>query len=156
MLFSVFLIRMAKHHGGTYTVKYLKSCQLAIQKRIAGNPFKSLSELEPDLPLPRLSSCGLPAVIPRADRRLILAGSPSVIRWWLTLFSVYRIISIPGKLKIETITSPLTVPLASVHRVASDISNLMVRLPSIRGIKVTDRDPRLLFLEKSSPCHSLS
>lgn len=156
MLFCSFLLRMTKHHGAGYTVKYLKSCQLAIQKRIAGNPFKSLREIEPELPLPRLSSCGLPAVIPHADRKLILAGSCSVIRWWLTLFSIYRIIAIPGKLKIETITSPLSVPLSRVDQVASDISMLMGRLPSMRDLRLKERDPRLLFLEKSSPCHSLS
>lgn len=156
MLFCSFLLRMTKHHGAGYTVKYLKSCQLAIQKQIAGNPFKSLREIEPELPLPRLSTEGLPAVIPHADRKLISAGSYSVIRWWLTLFSIYRIISIPGKLKIETITKALTVPEERVVRVAEDLTMLMGRLPSIRAVRLQDRDPRLLFIEKSSPCHSLS
>jgi len=78
--FSLHLLKMSKHHGPVYTVKYLKSAQLAISKAIAGNPFKTLRELEPDLPLPRLSTCGLPSVIPRGDRRAILSGSSSVIR----------------------------------------------------------------------------
>jgi len=74
------LFALSKQHGPVFVVKYLKSAQLAISKAIAGNPFQSLRDLEPDLPLPRLSTCGLPAVIPRRDRRAILSGSPSVIR----------------------------------------------------------------------------
>lgn len=74
------LLRMHHNHGQKYVVKYLKANQLAISKAIAGNPFRSLRELEPDLPLPRLSSSGLPPVIPLMDRRAIMSGSPSVIR----------------------------------------------------------------------------
>lgn len=70
---------MKRHHGATYVVKYLKACQLALQKRIALDPISSLRDLEPDLPLPRLKS-GLPSVIPVFDRRSILRGSPNVIR----------------------------------------------------------------------------
>jgi hypothetical protein len=66
-------------------VKYLAS-QLAIQKVIAGQPFSSLREIEPDYPLPRLASCGLPAIIGIRDRRVILSGSKSIIRMYLTLF----------------------------------------------------------------------
>jgi hypothetical protein len=78
--FGQHLLRMRNHHGSKFVVKYLKSSQLAISKAIAGNPFKSLQELEPDLPLPGLTPSGLPRVIPLGDRRAILSGSPSVIR----------------------------------------------------------------------------
>jgi len=72
---------MRKHHGETFTVKYLKSSQLALFKAIAGNPFKSLREIEPELPLPRLTTSGLPRFIPLEDRRAILSGSSSIIRY---------------------------------------------------------------------------
>jgi len=103
-LFGQHILRMRKHHGEVFVVKYLKASQLAISKAVAGRPFSSLSELEPDLPLPRLSSSGLPAVIPLRDRRAILSGSPSVIRFWMTLFGIYRVIKIPGVAKLTTIT----------------------------------------------------
>lgn len=74
------ILKVKKNHGDVFVVKYLKASQLAISKAIAGNPFRTLSELEPDLMLPRLATCGLPGVIPLADRRAILSGSPSVIR----------------------------------------------------------------------------
>lgn len=79
--FATFLFHMRDHHGAALVVKYLKSCQLAVQKAMAGTPVKSLREIEPELPLQRLSSSGLPKVIPLMDRRAIIAGSPSVIRW---------------------------------------------------------------------------
>ena len=78
--FFMYLITMRKKHGGMYVVKYLKSSQLAMQRKLAGNPVSSLRELEPDLHLPRLATCGLPRVIPGRDRRAILSGSPSIIR----------------------------------------------------------------------------
>lgn len=59
--FVLYLLFLNRKHGTTYVVKYLKASLLAIQKVIAGTPFKSLSEIEPDLPLPRLSKGGLPA-----------------------------------------------------------------------------------------------
>lgn len=64
-----------------YVIKFLKSCQLAIQKKIAGQPFLSLREIEPDLPLPRLSRSGLPYFIKLGDRSAIVRGSLTVIRF---------------------------------------------------------------------------
>jgi hypothetical protein len=78
--FGRYILRMVKHHGATTTVAYLKACQLTVQKRIAKTPIDSLRELQPDLPLPRLTSSGLPRIIPLMDRRAICQGSESVIR----------------------------------------------------------------------------
>jgi len=77
--FAQYLIKMTKNHGESYTVKYLKACQLAIQKYIAGHPLNSLRELEPDLPLPRLSN-GLPIIIGSRHRFLIRRQHSSIIR----------------------------------------------------------------------------
>jgi hypothetical protein len=79
---------------------------LAIQKKIAGKPFKSLREIEPDLNLPRLTTSGLPTFIKLQDRRAISVGSVRVIRFWLSLFSVYRILKCEFKPKLNTITDP--------------------------------------------------
>jgi len=59
--FVLYLLHLNKYHGTLYVVKYLKASLLAIQKVIAGTPVKSLSEIEPEIPLPRLSKGGLPA-----------------------------------------------------------------------------------------------
>lgn len=103
--FSAYLVTMTKRHGAEYTVKYLKACNLAISKFVAGQPFKTLREIEPDLPLPGLTRSGLPKIIGTRDRRSLHANSPKIIRLYLNLFSLYRIIQIDGKINTKTITS---------------------------------------------------
>jgi hypothetical protein len=75
-----YLLQMKKHHGARTVVHYLKACQLAVQKKIAKDVIKSLRDLEPLLPLPRLTRARLPRIIPLADRRAIAQGSVSTIR----------------------------------------------------------------------------
>lgn len=104
--FGQYLLVMNKRHGSTYVVKYLKACNLAVSKFLASQPLSSLRELEPDLPLPRLSKSGLPAIIGTRDRRSLADNSVKVIRLWLTLFSLYRVIIIPAQAKLNTITDP--------------------------------------------------
>lgn len=106
--FGQYLFIMSKRHGVPYTVKYLKACQLAVQKRVAGQPLTSLRELEPDLALPRLTKSGLPRFIQLRDRRAIISGSHSVIRMWLSFFAIYRVIKIPVVAKLATITNPFS------------------------------------------------
>jgi len=79
--FGRYLLIMTKRHGSTYTVQYLKTSQLALQRAIAGQKVSSPRELSPDLNLPRYSRCGLPRIIPRGDRRAIGAGSTAIIRY---------------------------------------------------------------------------
>lgn len=102
--FGTYLFVMNKRHGSEFVVKYLKACNLALSKALAGEPFVSLRDIEPDLPLPRLSSSGLPVIIGSRDRRSILTNNRSVLRMYMSLFSLYRVINIPSKLKIGTIT----------------------------------------------------
>jgi hypothetical protein len=78
--FGFFLIKMTKNHGELYTVKYLKASQLCIQKKLAGQPFKSMREIEPDYNFPRLSRSGLPVIIKLQDRAAICNNSLRVIR----------------------------------------------------------------------------
>jgi hypothetical protein len=124
--FLVRLQTLRRNHGDAYVVKELKVSQLALQKAIAGTPVSSLRVLEPTLPLSRVTNQGFPKWIPLRDRRLMMQGnSPSIIRWYMTLFAVYRVIYIPGILKLSTITESLTVSKESVDRVARDIKGLI-------------------------------
>lgn len=142
---------MRKHHGATTVVKYLKASHLAIQKCISKDKISSLRDLEPDLPLPRLSTSRLPRFIPLKDRREILSGNSFRIRFWLTLFSLYRVIKIPGKLKLETITDPFSGDLIGVLRGVDDLREISQRISSRFNKTILSKEFGLLPLETASP-----
>jgi len=79
--FGDMLLRITKHHGPVFTVKYLKALNVALQRFIGGEPLSTLREIEPSLPLPRLASCGLPSFIPLRERSELKRLTPSVVRW---------------------------------------------------------------------------
>jgi hypothetical protein len=102
--FGKFLFKLTKNHGEMYTVKYLKAAQMSIQKKLSGTKISSLRDLEPNFPFPRLSKCGLPNSIKARDRRLICSNNLKIIRFYLSLFSIYRIIKVSFNPKLNTIT----------------------------------------------------
>jgi len=97
-------------NGAEQVVKFLKAAQLALQKSIGKDQISSMRELDPKLIRSKLTGYGLPTIIPSRDRKLIAGGSESIIRFWLTIFSLYRVIGIAGILKLETIIAPSTAP----------------------------------------------
>jgi len=78
---------------------------VSLQKSLAGDKLESMRALEPKLPLPRLIN-GIPAYIKSRDRQMIKEGKVSVIIFWSSLFSIYRVLKCTYKLKTETITDP--------------------------------------------------
>jgi len=83
----------------------MKSCGVALQKYLGGDALHSLRDLEPNLSFPRLIN-GLPSIIPGKARRAIREGSIGYIRFYLTLFYLFRILKCPFKVKLDTITTP--------------------------------------------------
>jgi hypothetical protein len=142
---------MTKNHGSLTTVKYLKSCHLAIQKCISKDKIDSLRAIEPDLPLPRLTTSRLPRFIPLSDRRQIRQGDPYRIRFWLTLYSLYRVIRVPGKLKLETITDPFSGDENKLSRGVTDLREISQRIASRFDKSILSKEFGLLPLETASP-----
>lgn len=103
--FVQFIAKMNKNHGPKFTVKWMKACAVALQKWLGNNSVKTLRELEPQLPLPRVIN-GCPSIINKGDRQEMRRGNIHMIRFWHSLFSLYRVLQIPGQLKIETILDP--------------------------------------------------
>jgi len=54
----------------------------------------------------KLSTCGLPKIIPVEHRKRIRNGDLLLIRLWLSWFSIYRVLTIPSELKLSTILDP--------------------------------------------------
>lgn len=87
-------------NGNKFTVMYLKECMRICQHFVAGSPIFLSQGIPVDL------AGGLPRIIPGVLRARFRAGDPRAIRVVLTVLSTYRIIRVPGELKLNTITDP--------------------------------------------------
>lgn len=99
------LYLLNKTGGKTLVVKYLKVCSVITQQVSAGYVLPDLTPL--GLRISR-SKSGLPRIIPKDHRIMILKGNKLVLQFWLTCFSIYRDIHFDGELKLKTIVSPST------------------------------------------------
>jgi len=105
--FFDFVISYNRHHGSAATVKWLKAALVALQKELGQDRMSSMLPLGTVLSHSRLTN-GLPRLIPAKCRKLIRSGDKREIRFWTGLFNLYRIIQIPGNLKLDTITNPFS------------------------------------------------
>lgn len=134
------------HNGNTFLCLYLKECLRVTQHYISGN---SVTQIDSGS-VPIALTGGLPSIIPGDIRLLIKSKSSVEIRGTLTMFSLYRIIKIPGNPKLSTITDPF--------------KGLYNSLPSLEIAKVVKthyfepklKIPTLLFLSASSSSYSSS
>lgn len=101
--FAGFLYKLWRKGGLKYVVIYLKACSVLLQQSVGGQRLLATQAL--GCAVSRTRS-GLPRIIPSAHRQRILLREREVLRMWLSLFSLYRVIEIPGKLKLSTITDP--------------------------------------------------
>lgn len=148
---------MYKVNGAEQVVKYLKAAQLALQKSIGKDKISSMRELDPKLIRSKLTGFGLPVIIPSRDRKLIAGGSESIIRFWLTIFSIYRVIGIPGKLKLETIVAPSSAPDGYLDVVKQ--FNSFLRESSVSSMfntRLLFRRANIRFLEAASATQKVS
>jgi hypothetical protein len=97
------LHRLQKKNGLPYMVKFMKSAQSLLMQSLGGQRLHNLNPL--GLRLAR-TKAGLPRVIPALHRARLRGGDLWTVRLWQTLFGLYRVIEVPGKLKLGTITEP--------------------------------------------------
>jgi hypothetical protein len=74
----------------------------------------------------------------------------------LTLFAVYRIINIPGKLKLSTITDPFSGSKEGLQRVSHELEALASNSLKMFDKSILKSDPGLLMLETSSSTTKVS
>lgn len=92
---------LIRDSGKPMAVLYLKQCQMDCFHYLAGTPRERWSGQGP---IVRLDSRGLPMIIPPRLRTLFEERDLVTIKLVLTLFGLYRSISIKGVLKLSTIT----------------------------------------------------
>jgi hypothetical protein len=105
LTYLAFLHRLQKKNGLTYMVKFMKSAQVLMMQALGGQRLYNLNPLGPRL---ARTNAGLPRVIPALHRVAIRRGDRWTVRLWQSLFGLYRVIEIPGVLKLKTITAPST------------------------------------------------
>lgn len=93
--------RIARAQGVAGLVLRLKAYYVTLAQCIARAPKL------PTTPRFSRGRGGLPSVIPLLHReRIMRQGDATVLRFWFTLFALYRVLEFPGVIKISTITKP--------------------------------------------------
>lgn len=106
MQYAKFVVRLQRSGGWVYVVKYLKACSVLTQQASGGQRIDATQAL--GCAVSRTRGLGIPRVIPAVMRRAISSGDIWTIRIWLSYFGLYRVIEIPGKLKLSSITDATT------------------------------------------------
>jgi hypothetical protein len=102
--FSKAVILLQRTQGQKGLVLWLKACHVSLMKGIPGSsPMKDSRPLGAFV---SLSRGGLPRIIPRLHRMAIKRGDASILRLWLSLFGLYRVLKYPAPVKTDTITRP--------------------------------------------------
>lgn len=102
MQFGRYVVRLQRKGGWTFVVKYLKACSVLLQQSASGQRIDSAQAL--GAAIARTQGSGIPRIIPAVMRKSIRSGDTWTIRVWLSYFQLYRVIEIPGKLKLQSIT----------------------------------------------------
>lgn len=102
-VYARFVVALVRKQGQRGAAVYLKACNLILLRAISGEPLPSTRDAGCAV---AVSHGGLPRLIPANHRARIKGGDTSVIRFWLALFTLYRVLVFRGKLSIKTIITP--------------------------------------------------
>nr|WAY16608.1 putative RNA-dependent RNA polymerase [Binucleate Rhizoctonia mitovirus 2] len=158
--FLNFILKYAAAHGSKSAVAWLKAGLVAIQKELGQDRLVTLHALKADLPWSKTAG-GLPRIIPVAERHRIRKGDIRVIRFWTGLFNLYRVLKVPGELKLQTITDPFTGSLFSLVELAGQLIDknqlFFDYLPDFKKVRSSNLVPKDFVLSRSaSPSNRMS
>lgn len=102
-VFAFSVYALYKTRGLSWVVKYLKGCQVLLMQSAVGQRLATTIGLNVFV---SRTNRGIPRIIPVVHRHGIRSGNTKILKFWVTLFSLYRVLEIPGKLKLSTITDP--------------------------------------------------
>jgi len=101
--FAMFVVATSRKQGQRGTAIYLKGANLNLLRAVSGkrlqNPRDSGTAVS-------VSNGGLPRLIPTAHRARIRGGDKAVLRFWLGLFTLYRVLAFRGAYSLKTIVNP--------------------------------------------------
>lgn len=144
--------RLLRHGGVRYLVVYQKACSSILQQAIGG---QKLHDLGPFGARVGRTHSGLPSIIPALHRARIRQGCTWTIRFWATLFGIYRVLEFPGKVKLNTITDESKMDISLVpkfshfvihHLVPSLLKNFRKGGPLLDAVRPGGEGP-LAFMQ---------
>jgi len=151
--FLDFVLKYAAAHGQPSAVRWLKANLVAIQKELGQDRLETLHALTPDLPYSKTAN-GLPRLIPASERGRMRKGDVKVIRFYTGLFNLYRVIQIPGDLKLQTITAPFNGNFLELATYVGNLKdkrlNFFNRLPDFGKILKSNLVPDNFVLSRSA------
>lgn len=100
-IFSFYCFKVYSNEGSKGLVMSLKTSHVLLQQAIAGYVIKDKTPLKRRV---RTSRTGVPYIIPLTYRIELLNGNLGLIRFWTSLFALYRVIDCPSKVDLSSIT----------------------------------------------------
>jgi hypothetical protein len=146
------IVVLWKSNGVTFTVQYLKECTRIVQHFVSGHPVYVTDVMPIGL------AGGLPTLLPGTLRTLMRSKDLKTIRGVLSTLAVFRIMKMPCKLKLETITDPFkgscdTLP---AYEIIKGLQQLKITVPKGSDfLKLSLVNP-LIYLNTAGPNHPVS
>jgi hypothetical protein len=123
---TVILLRyistLITQQGFKGTANRLKAASVLIQQALSGFKIVSMNDLKCRI---SRSKSGLPRFLPALVRQRMVQGDLMLIRYILSILSVYRIFEFQGKLKLNTITDISTMNMSLYVRLVSLIPSFI-------------------------------
>jgi hypothetical protein len=94
------IFKLVKRQGDFGLIKYLKTCHILLCQSLCGYHISDISPIGPRV---GRTKRGIPTIIHALHRERIFEDE-KIQRFWLTLFSIYRVLEYKGTLKTSTIT----------------------------------------------------
>jgi hypothetical protein len=99
-VFARLTTELSKRQGQKGLALYLKGCNVILLRYISGEPLDNSRLAGPAV---ATTHSGIPRIIPGNHRLRIKQGEHAVIRFWLGLFTLYRVLDYPGVVRYSSI-----------------------------------------------------
>jgi hypothetical protein len=103
-IIAVFAFRVAKiykNEGVRGVVMTLKTSHILLMQSLAGYRIENQNPLKRRV---RRDRTGLPLWIPKRSRDILRTRNNGIVRLWTSLLALYRVLDMPGKLNLNSIT----------------------------------------------------
>jgi len=127
VVFFRLVYHLFKHNGAKGACLTLKVYAVLLQQSIGGYVIRDLTELKFRVARTRQN---LPRVIPRVHREMIRKGDTAMMKFYLTLFNLYRVIDFKGELTLAALSKTIVSPASTGPNFKSFRSDMLAFIPT--------------------------